>query len=141
MPLINGNMTVRGTLNANSLLFKEITSINDMTRGVNINLVDGKVYYKVDAQNYFEFINRTELEELIETGGTGGTSTETVSTEPSFNIMNLINKTFFSINDFTKSYFINLNFDFSNDQLKAGFQLDKILSSIYKNGIIRKGEY
>lgn len=141
MPLINGNMTVRGTLNANSLLFKEITDIVDMTRGVNINLVDGKVYYKIDAQNYFEFVNRTELLELIGTGGSGSGTISSVAVESKPDIMNLINTTFFSINDFTKSYFINLNFDFSNDLLKAGFQLDKVLSSIYKNGIVRKAEY
>lgn len=51
MPLVNGNMQVKGVLNANSLLFREIISSGDMTRGANVDLVTGRVYYKVDDQN------------------------------------------------------------------------------------------
>ncbi len=144
MPVLNGNQYVKGILRANSLLFKEIINTAEMTRGVNIDLVSGKVYYRIDDNNIYEFINSTELNELLANVG-GGTATTTASTAisapPEYDVMNLVNVTFFSLNDSSVSYLLNLNFNTSVDVIKAGYQFDKILSSVYKNGIIKKSEY
>lgn len=144
MPVLNGNQYVKGILQANSLLFKEIIDTASMTRGANIDLMSGKVYYKIDDNNIFEFINKTELDELIANSGSGsdgGTAAVAFSVAPEYDVMNLVNVTFFSINDSSVSYLLNLNFDTSVDTIKAGYQFDKVLSSVYKNGIIKKAEY
>lgn len=82
---------------------------------------------------------------ILDGGGTGSGdttgATTVVSLSAEYDIMNLVNVTFFSINDTTASYFLNLNFDLSTDLIKAGFQFDKILSSVFKNDLIGKSEF
>jgi hypothetical protein len=151
MPIVNGSMHVKNILTAGNLLFREIISSSDMTRGANVNLVNGRFYYKVDNDNTFEFLTRTDVQELIDaidTGGGGGTGGDTIinttlltESQPLGNIMDLLNTTFFSINDRGVSQLLNINFDASNISISASFTLDKIISSVYKNGSIRRLEY
>lgn len=141
MPVLNGNQYVKGILQANSLLFKEVIDTAALARGANIDLMTGKVYYKIDSNNIFEFVNKTELDTIIAQNGGSGVVTTVAGTAQEYDVMNLVNITFFSVNDTTKSYLLNLNFDTSVDVIKAGYSFDKVLSSIYKNGIIKKSDY
>lgn len=114
MALISGNLTVTGFLQANALLFKEVLDEASLVRGANINLINGRMYYSIDENNVFEFLNSTE----VSTGSTSETSSAT-GLAPTYDILNLVNVTFFSLNDNTNSVFVNLNFDVSSDIVKA----------------------
>ena len=135
--VINGSYTIKGTLSSNILLFKEVTSEANMTRGANVNLVNGRFYYKIDENNIFEFYNSTEI---VPSNGENGTSTIIQECSSENNLTNLLNTTFFSVTDNSNSYLINLNFDSTTDKIKASYSLDKITSSIFKNNIINKYE-
>lgn len=142
MAVVNGNQHVKGILSAKSLLFKEVIEAADMTRGANINLVDGRLVYQIDENNQFEFYQKADIDQLLaefvpSTPSTGGTTV----TNPTYNLMNLLNATFFSVSDTTSSYLLNINFDSTADQIKMSNILDKVFSSTYKNGFLGKCEY
>jgi hypothetical protein len=135
--VINGSYTVKGTLSANILMFKEIISSDDMTRGANINLVNGRFYYKIDENNIFEFYNSSEI--INNGGGSTVIIPDNIAVQEN-TITDLLNTTFFCINDNSSSFLVNLNFDISSDVIKASYALDKISTLLYKNNYINKYE-
>ena len=142
MAVVNGNQHVKGILSAKSLLFKEVIQSADMTRGANINLVDGRLVYQIDENNQFDFYNKTDIDQLLadfipSNPSTGGSATAA----PTYDLMNLLNATFFSVGDATSNSLLNINFDSTTDQIKMSNILDKVFSSTYKNGYLGKCEY
>ena len=139
----NGNLQIRGTLTANSLLFKEMVDTSEMTRGANVDLVTGRMYYKIDGNNIFQFYTKEEIDDILSNfvPSQSGESTDVYIEPENYELFNLLNSTLFSICDSTKSNLININFDFSNDIVKATYSIDKLNSIVYKNGIINTAEY
>jgi len=158
--IVNGNLTVGGRVSADSLLFTELASLSEMSTGINIYLINGRLYYKIDADTTFMFYSQeeidsyiselqTEIDNVSNTSG-GSTSSSTVNTSNTYSsinaasdtaLMNLLNTTFFPIIDDSVVHLTNLNFDTTTDKLKATFLFDKIQLSTYKNGKIGKLEY
>lgn len=135
--VINGSLTAKGTLSANILLFQEVVSSENMTRGANVNLVNGRFYYKIDENNIFEFYNSSEI-----SGGGGETIITNVGNYAiqESEIIELLNTTFFCLNDNSSSFLVNMNFDVSTSLTKASYAIDKVSTLLYKNNYLNKFE-
>lgn len=146
--IVNGDLRVKGLINANSLLFKEIIDLGEMSRGINLSLLEGRLYYKIGNDIIYSYYEKTEIETLlsemeknIPTNAGEISNLAEVILGLEYSIFDLMNVTFFQIADGTNSYLINANFDSIGNKIKANYIFDKVLSSIYKNGYISKTEY